>query len=285
MIKGIILDVDGVIIGDKIGFNSPWPHPSVIEALRSISQKQIPICLTTARPYFAMKKIVRDACLHNPHVTDGGSVLVDPTGNLIIKKHVIETSGAVKTLSLCLQNNVYVEFYTTDRYYIQTSQVSEITGKHTHVLQKDPVIVQSLLDEAEKKEIIKVMMIAKDLEDSRRVTELFSPLAQELNLYWAVHPIALPLQFGIVVPFGISKAEGVMEVVGTLGLSFENVLGVGDSTSDWQFIQICKYGAAMGNASLELKDLVTSKGPNVSYLGPSVDENGILRIFSHFKVH
>lgn len=34
-IKGIILDVDGVIVGEKIGFNSPNPNLEVIETLNS----------------------------------------------------------------------------------------------------------------------------------------------------------------------------------------------------------------------------------------------------------
>ncbi|KKR03169.1 MAG: hypothetical protein UT26_C0008G0030, partial [Microgenomates group bacterium GW2011_GWC1_39_12] len=35
-IKGIILDVDGVIVGEKIEFNSPYPHPDVIQTLKSL---------------------------------------------------------------------------------------------------------------------------------------------------------------------------------------------------------------------------------------------------------
>lgn len=284
MIKGMILDVDGVIIGEKIGFNSPWPHPSVIERLKAIRTKGVPVCLTTARPYFALKKIVSDAYLVNPHVTDGGSIVIDPTENLIMKKHVIEQTRATKILALCLENNIYVEFYTLDAYYIQANQASETTAIHSHILQKDPQVVLSLLTEAEDKEIIQIMMIAKDPKDMSRVAKIFGASAQELNLYWAVHPVALPMQFGIVVPLRISKTEGVIDVVQALGLSFENVLGVGDSTSDWQFIHLCKYAAAMGNASPELKHLVMSKGSEVSYVGPHVDDNGILEIFNHFEV-
>ena len=33
-IRAIILDVDGVIIGEKIGFNSPHPHIDVINNMK-----------------------------------------------------------------------------------------------------------------------------------------------------------------------------------------------------------------------------------------------------------
>jgi len=36
MIKAVILDIDGVIVGEKIGFNSPYPHLKVFELLKKI---------------------------------------------------------------------------------------------------------------------------------------------------------------------------------------------------------------------------------------------------------
>jgi hydroxymethylpyrimidine pyrophosphatase-like HAD family hydrolase len=45
MISVIILDVDGVIVDEKIGYNSPWPHPGVIAKLKQIEQSGIPISL------------------------------------------------------------------------------------------------------------------------------------------------------------------------------------------------------------------------------------------------
>ncbi len=39
MIKAMILDVDGVIVGEKKGFNFPWPHNDVMARLTKIKQK------------------------------------------------------------------------------------------------------------------------------------------------------------------------------------------------------------------------------------------------------
>src|SRR3989338_9450622 len=75
-IKGIILDIDGVIIGQKIGFNSPSPHPDVIRALREIRLKGIFISLCTAKPHFAVDDIINLAKLDNLHISDGGSVII-----------------------------------------------------------------------------------------------------------------------------------------------------------------------------------------------------------------
>ena len=280
MVKGIILDVDGVIVGEKIGFNSPWPHPEVIKKLKDIKSKGVFISLSTAKPHFAIDKIINDAGLDNLHITDGGGVIIDPIDKEIIKKHTIEKLTAKKLISNYIEAGIYTEFYTVDDYFIQKNQVSKITRQHTHILQKKPKIVGSLTTKSLSQEITKLMPIAEDEKDKERLTQLFDPFKNKLTLSWGVHPVALPLQFGIVTAPGISKKNGAIDISESEHISFNNIVGVGDSESDWQFIQLCKYAGAVGNASDELKELVQSKKD--SYIGPGVDENGIINILDHF---
>ena len=283
-IKGIILDIDGVIIGEKVGFNSPSPHPIVISALKKIKSKGIFISLCTAKPHFAIKGIIKSAKLNNLHITDGGGVIIDPINNIILKLNIIDSSSAIKVLDTYLKNNVYTEFYTVDNYFIQENQVSEITKKHAHVLQREPQIVKSLVESAKQNKITKIIPIAKDEEDRKKLIELFKPFKNDLVLSWGVHPVALPLQFGIITAKGISKKNAAEKIIKNANMSFNEILGVGDSTSDWQFIRLCKYASAIGNASEELKRLVISKGKGYSFIGPTVDKNGIMDIFKHFKL-
>lgn len=52
-------------------------------------------------------------------------------------------------------------------------------------------------------------------------------------------------------------------------------MGVGDTLGDWEFMKLCGYSAAMGDAPEELKKLA-------NFTAPSVDKDGILEIFDHF---
>ncbi len=283
-IQWIILDVDGVIIGEKIGFNSPNPHPEVIAILKTIRRQGTGISLLTAKPHFGIKSIIQEAHLDNIHITDGGSVIIDPIDNVIAKKYVIDSQHAQQVLQICLTNNVYVEFYSVDNYYVQRVQVSDITQKHKHILQQAPQTPISLAMQASTQEIVKIMPIALDEQDKKRVVSLLQPFHNKLEINWSIHPIALPLQFGIITPLGVSKSQGAKDISKIVGVSFDNTLAVGDSTHDWQFINLCKYGATMGNACKELKDLVRTKGDSYSYIGGDVDDNGALDIFDYFKL-
>lgn len=281
-IKGIILDVDGVIVGEKIGFNSPSPHPDVIKKLREVRQRGTPISLCTAKPHFAIKSIIDSAGLNNFHIADGGGVIINPINHQVVEKHLIDPGVVREAVKILLEKNIYTEIYTVDDYFIQKDQTSNITCQHRHILQKAANLVDNLLTESKNFEVTKIMPIASDETDKVRVSEVFKPFEGKLTLSWGIHPVALPLQFGIVTAPGISKKQGAMAISKNQNIPLENMLGVGDSTSDWQFIELCQYGAAMGNASDELKKLVQSKDKNFSFTGPSVDENGILDILSHF---
>lgn len=283
MINGIILDIDGVIVGEKIGFNSPSPHPNVLKALSEIHSKGIPIILCSAKPLWSMQDVIQGAHLNNPHITNAGALLIDPIDNKVISKHVIESSLVKEILKLCLDNNVYVEFYTSnDNYFISEKQKGDITKKHFLVLQKDPKVVPDLLEESFHQEVIRIMPIALNEKDKKRVDAFLVTYKNKLSISWGLHPVAAPLQFGIITALGSSKKEGAEVLIKSLGINFEDVLGIGDTTGDWSFIQLCGYGATLENGSKEIKELVKTKGDGKFFIGKSVDENGIVDIFKYF---
>jgi len=283
-IKHLILDIDGIIVGEKVGYNAPSPHPDVLRALQEVRAGGISVSLCTAKPHYSIRDIIEGASLDNPHITDAGAVIIDPIDDVVVEQHVLPKDLAGAVMKLCLDNRVYVEFYTVDDYFIQQDQVSYITPKHTQVLQRNPVVVDSLLTSAAQQAVTKVMPIAEDERDKERIRTLLEAFRGRVSLGWGVHPVALPLQYGIVTAPGSSKQAGAAAVLQSLNGSFENTLGVGDSTSDWGFIERCGYAATLKNGTEELKELVRSKGEGKSYIGPSVDENGILDILSHFPV-
>lgn len=71
MIKGLILDVDGVLVGGKKGYNWPLPNQQVIDELKTLRQKGIIVSLCTGKVTFAIHEIVHLAHLDNVHIGDG----------------------------------------------------------------------------------------------------------------------------------------------------------------------------------------------------------------------
>lgn len=286
MIRGLILDIDGVLVGDKIGYNSPWPHPEVTARIKKIHSSGIAVTLSTGKPHYSILKIITDAGLNNPHVANNGAIIIDPINQKIIKKHVMSQTLVSDLLETFISSGFYTELYSPDAYYIQKSQFRKnLTPIHTHVLQTEPHIVPDLYEEAKKNEVVKVMPVAVNNEsDKLRLLALFEPFRNRAELSLGIHPVANPHRFGAITAKGVSKRQSTIEAVSSLGLSLSDCLGVGDTESDWQFLELCGYAATLGNANDKVKKLVSSKGLNGFVTGQSVDENGILEVFSHFEL-
>lgn len=278
MIRGILTDIDGVLIGEKEGYNFPNPHPDVTAKLRAIQASGIPITLCTAKPNYSIQTIIAGAKLSCPHITDAGSVIIDPITNKIITKHTIDSNLATQIVDAFLTAGVYTEIYTPTEYMIEKRFRSPLTDIHTQILQHGPALVPSLQKASAIEEVTKIMPIAENGADKERLIQIFAPFAESLNLAWGLHPIANPHVFGIITAKGVSKRTAAIEVSSFLHIPLSEYLGIGDSTSDWKFMELCGATATVSNGSDELKKLVNFVAPT------SVDENGILSIFNHYRL-
>jgi HAD superfamily hydrolase (TIGR01484 family) len=58
----------------------------------------------------------------------------------------------------------------------------------------------------------------------------------------------------MVLPAGVNKATGLSSALGELGLSFRNVVGIGDAENDHAFLSACEVSFAVANALDALKE-------------------------------
>lgn len=278
MKKAIILDVDGVIIGEKKGFNLPHPHIDVMAKLCEVRAKEIPVVLCTAKPAFAIKYEIKEASLNNIHIADGGAILIDNSGK-VYEEIKLESVLAKNIVSALLAKNIYTEVYTADNYYIEARQESSLTEGHATILGQKPQIVDSLPKLCEELDITKIAFAVADTNQKPYAEEVLIPFKEKIANVWTHHPSLLPIQWGIVTAPNISKAQATINVSKVLDIPLENMLGVGDSTSDWSFMNLCGYVGAMGNATPELKELAKFKE---HIIGDNVDNNGVIDILDWY---
>ena len=189
-----------------------------------------------------------------------------------------------KIITTCVGNDIYTECYGTESYFIQKDQVFELTKKHTLVQQLEPTIVASLERDLTNIDIIKIEAFAKDKEDIQRVDSLVKKFTNDIHIVWTIHPVILPFQICVMTVKDVSKKAASLEVLDYLKISPDETLGIGDTLGDWNFMEICKYAATVGNESSELKNLVKAKGEGNYFLASSVDEDGILDLFDYFRI-
>lgn len=283
-IKAILLDIDGVIVGEKVGINSPTPNKLVSDKLKKVNQSGIPIYLCTAKPHFSIGDVIKQIGLTNSHITDAGAVVIDPVNKKIDLAEYIPKILVEQITNLLISENIYTELYSVDDYYIEKRQQSDTTEIHEHILQKPPIVVADLAEKSKDLNVIKIMPVIESIEQATEVEELLHDLKSKyfFNFGWGIHPVALPRQFGIITKSGVSKREAALNVFRELNISFNNILAIGDSVSDWKFMELCEFVGTVDNAEEKLKDLITEKEKGNWFVGPSVDDNGVIDILEHY---
>ena len=279
MIKAIVTDVDGVIVGKQVG-NFPLPNDRVIQALKQIHARGIPIVLCTAKFSFAVREIIKRAELRGPHITDGGALIINPLNNEIIKSYFLDQQLATQLVEACLEKNIYLECVGIDDYLLQKNQMNNFTEKRIAILQKEHIAVTSLLEQLKTFRVLKILAFAKDKKEKLVTEEVLQPFLKNINFLWSTHPTIFPVEGAVITVKGVSKKDATLEVLKHLGISPEDTLGIGDTLGDWNFMQSCGYVGVTGGESNKLIAYAHSKGPGKYFLANDADHDGFLKIAS-----
>jgi hydroxymethylpyrimidine pyrophosphatase-like HAD family hydrolase len=272
-----VIDVDGVVIGKKAGFNYPFPHPSVIASLRNACAEGCHVSLCTGRALFATIPIIEAASLDCLHIADGGAVIANPLTGEILHCAQLPKEQASALIKMLQLERIHVEAYTPSSYYIEQHQIGALSGKHAEILGHQPTLVDCLNDFVEQARLTKIFVIARDMAERGRVSCLIEYSFPELLVTWGPNPNALPAQYGWVTPRGVSKAEALRTISQHLAIPLKQFVAVGDTMADWEFMSLCGHAGAMGNADPELKELVGCRHLNGVIL-PDVDNHGLVAI-------
>lgn len=280
-VQAVFLDIDGVIIGSVQGENTPMPHVDVLHKLRDVHKSGIRVCLCTARASFCVADIVKAAELDGFHIADNGALILNPITGQFAEKHVIPSDDVSKILGTLIENSIYTWVSTPSEYFVQADKLCSMTEQCAEFLNSSPQITENLAVTAKGKDVVGITIAANDLDDRKRVEKILETMDLDLTVTWTKNPSMPCAEFAVLSPNGVSKQGAAVALAQKIGVSFDNILGVGDTEGDWSFVQLCKFGAAVGNASDKLKQLVGSKGEH-GFIGGSVDENGIIGILDHF---
>lgn len=280
MIKAVVLDIDGVILGTKVGINFPEPHPEIIEALKTLQTKGIPVALCSAKPTSGLYKIIDDAELEGLHISNNGAVIYNAQDKTC-RIHKIPAAVIEKAMKVAIERNIYMEVFSESEYFTQFDMLCGITDILIDIRRSAPILVDNFIENLKGEDILRFSLIVSE-ENKSNVEAIAKEFENDLSMHWSTSPM-LPEWIGVFTLKGISKKSGVQEIAKYLNIPLDNILAVGDGINDWNFMEVCGYAASMGNGHQELKDLVSTKCDR-GFIGPDVDENGLIEIFKHFNV-
>jgi hydroxymethylpyrimidine pyrophosphatase-like HAD family hydrolase len=282
MVKAIVTDVDGVIVGKKDGVNFPLPSEVITRKLMELHKRGIPVILNTAKFNRAVLEIIKKAELRNPHITDGGALIIDPLAEKIIKKHVLPKWLASEILALCLRYRFHTEFYSVDAGFLHKSQAGEFYNKRVAILQQELSLVDSLVQTSAGVDVIKIMPFYHKPEEREVIEHMLEPFKDEIHVVFSHHPSTYPTENAIITLKGVSKKDATLDILKYLHIAPEETLGIGDTFGDWNFMSVCGYVGVAGSHSKEFIDHAKAKGEGHYVLAPDADSDGFLEIVDYF---
>lgn len=242
MIRAVILDLDGTIIGpnEKIS-------PAVHRAVARLADR-VPVSIATGRESFHVIRYARQLQLNAPQICDGGATILDPATTEILWRSPLGAENARKVME---------RLKALDTAFIATFPQGSV--KDYSQLPHWDLTRISALDMQESMADGLAGWFSGD--GSIQTVKAYLPY----NGLWAVD-----FTYG-----GVDKGTAAEQLALLLEITTLEIAAAGDSFNDLALLRVCGLGIAMGNAAPEVKEIA-------GYLAPPVEHDGLAVAIEEF---
>lgn len=245
--KALISDVDGTLVINRAG---SIHSQAVYEAIQKAKQ-QILVGVATARPLEKTLSIINTLELNAPCILTGGAQVYDPVQKRILKEKVL-TSEQIQVISeIGRESNIplLISDATHDENIVNASRIKKPLDIYTY-----PLEYSQAQEFIEKISHIKTIAVhrtpAWDEGSDKKIHVVIS------------HPQA-------------TKQQGIFEVAEVLGISTQEIIGIGEGYNDFPLLMACGLKIAMGNAVEDVKAIA-------DHIVPSVEQDGVVYAIENF---
>ncbi|BBY56030.1 Cof-type HAD-IIB family hydrolase [Mycobacterium koreense] len=236
----IASDVDGTLLADDDTIS-----PRTRAAIHAAVDGGAHFILATGRPPRWVAPVVDQLGFAPTAVCANGAVIYDPATDRVLSAHTLSTETLTELAALATRvipgAGLAVERLGARAHDAATPQFVSAPGYEHAWLNPDhtEVSLADLLSAPAIKLLIR--------KTGARSADMAARLAEHPQF---AGDITFSTDNGLieVVPPGISKATGIAEVIGPLGLLAGDVLAFGDMPNDIPMLRRAGHGVAMGNA-------------------------------------
>lgn len=201
------------------------------------------VVLATGRARGALVQFENALGLHEYTIHIGGALISDPEGNLIYGNY-IDPASAKSIMRWAEENGVYFQVYTDRdyRYLRRTHQTDNYERAVEYAGIEDPFLL-----ERDDLPVAKILLIGtSETVPGYRASlqELYPDLSFETSMSWFLE----------ISNKSASKGNALRLLGERLGIPREQTAAFGDSEIDLSMIEYAGLGAAMANASPEIRE-------------------------------
>ena len=256
MIKAVFLDFDGTVFS-HCSVSIP---ASTYEAVRLLRNNGIKVFLCTGRAPAEFKDFDLSEFILDGRILSNGQIIFDENDAIIFEKPI---EGQLK--------DTIIDLFQEKRFpmYMVTKDDIYLNDINPTVLEVQDAVSSGIppIKEYAGEEVYMASAFFNKQEDIDCIYEL-----QDLAEITWWHAGAVD-----IVPKGISKAQGIDEVISRFDIDLSETLAIGDGENDVEMLKHCGIGVAMGNAWPSTKKAA-------DYVTDDIDENGLYNALKHFEL-
>ena len=244
--KLVALDIDGTLLipEEENGFSATEVTPAVRAAIDRVLDAGVPVVLASGRAPLSMTYVLQH--LELPRRPSDQVYVVASNGALTFSYPPVRVLSEV-TFDARAAVRAVLEHVPEAAVAVEEHGVGYRVNRLFPDGELDGQMILTPIDEMVAAEVSRVI-----IRDPESTSEDFVRLAEKLGLQGTNYFIGWTAWLDLA-PEGISKASGLEEVAGLLGVAREDVLAIGDGRNDSEMLEWAGRGVAMGQAPDEVK--------------------------------
>ena len=263
--KMIVLDLDGTLTNDKKKIT-----PKTKTALMRAQSLGIRVVLASGRPTYGITKLADELEIekHGGFILafNGGKITDYQSGKVVFEQKLDEK--LVPTLYHAAMK-AGMQILTYQGEGIAATEKDNKYVQEEAFINKMPVtLYDDFLNQIDYP-INKCLIVGDPTPLHELELELAQQMEGKMNIYRSA---AFFLE---CVPLGIDKAQSLNRLIGSLGITRDEIIACGDGYNDKSMIEFAGLGVAMANASREVQD-------SADYITYSNEEDGVAHVVEKF---
>lgn len=269
--KYIFIDIDGTLIGS---FDHHIPE-STIKAITKAKQNGHKIFLCTGRPLSQVEMFKSD--LFNGMICSAGCYA--EINSKVLFERIMSDEDMKRIMATLDEYGInYILEGKIGNYYLEEGRETFMElFKHYDANMKWEDIIENLglftMDLMTKDVIYKITYYTCDKELINKVKK---DLSDSFQMVYTDRGEGNMVEVEIMYN-DCNKAEGIKQIIEHFGATMDDTIAFGDSMNDYEMIQECSVGVAMGNACDALKEVA-------DHVTTHVLEDGIFNAFEKFEL-
>lgn len=243
--KALITDLDGTVILNE---QYAKPTPRVVKAINE-AQKVLKVSTATGRPFSTAEWVMKPLKISSPSIITAGTQIIDPLTGRILWEETMDKEIVQKILTFT--DTLPYDVILASQYVTFPEQ------PRPKKIQSEAVIYIGWVPISESDAIVqKIKTIAN--------VSVHAAMGYPSNTY-GLH----------VTSINASKKHAIHKLMEILGVTKNEIIGIGDSNNDLPLFEAVGLKIAMGNATDLLKE-------NADYIAPSVEDDGVADVIKRF---